>query len=244
MLRKKLGVSISILLITSFFCVTIKTNLAYAELQSQNYRFDESAIDSGSLVEGSSNNYKSTTATGDLIVGESSSSDYQIQTGSKTTDDPALSFHISSGNITFGDFTTSSATVTTATFSVTNYTSYGYVVQIFGNSPTNGNHSIEPMATTESSTPGIEQFGINLVTNSLPTNFGANPNNGQFGFGIASANYNTENKYRFVSGEIIASAPKSSGTTLYTISYIVNVSNMTPGGRYTCGQTLIVTGTY
>lgn len=239
-----MGVSISTLIITLIFCITLKTNLAYAELQSQNYRFDESAIDSGSLVEGSSSNYKATTATGDLIVGESSSSDYQIETGSKTTDDPALSFNISSGNIAFGDFTTSSATVTTATFSITNYTSYGYVVQIFGNSPTNGNHSIKSMDTTESSIPGTEQFGINLVANTTPTNFGANPNNGQFGFGVASENYNTGNKFRFVSGEIIASAPKSSGTTLYTISYLVNVSSMTPGGRYNCGQTVIVTGTY
>lgn len=232
------------LILALLLCLAAKTAPASAELQSANYRFDESAIDSGSLLEGNSNNYKATGATGDLVVGESSSSGYNIQTGSKTTGDPALSFAITSGSVDFGEFTTSAATVTTATFSVTNYTSYGYAVQIFGTPPSYGGHTITSMATSESSVPGTEQFGINLVANTQPQSFGASPDNGLFGFGTAAENYNTANKYRFVSGETIASAPKSSGKTIYTVSYIVNVSSMTPGGQYSGNQTIIVTGTY
>ena len=41
------------------------------------------------------------------------------------------------------------------------------------------------------------------------------PDNGQFGFGVAAVNYNESNKFRYVSGETIAMAPKSSGQTNY-----------------------------
>lgn len=222
----------------------LSSNEKVAALQSANYKFDETSIGSGGLIQSSSANYGATTAIGDLSVGNTASSNYQINTGSKTTNDPALSFSLTSGAINFGSFTASNATVTTATFSVSNYTSYGYVVQIVGNSPTNGSHVIPAMTTTGPSIAGVEQFGINLVANTSPSSFGANPDNGQFGFGVAAPNYNTSNQYRYVSGETIAMAPKSSGITNYTISYVVNVASLTPGGQYTSNQTIIVTGTY
>jgi hypothetical protein len=100
------------------------------------------------------------------------------------------------------------------------------------------------MSTTGPSQAGVEQFGLNLVANTSPVSLGANPNHGQFGVGSAATNYATTNNYRFVSGETIASAPKSSGMTIYTISYIVNVSSLTPGGQYSSNQTVICTGTY
>jgi hypothetical protein len=102
---------------------------------------------------------------------------------------------------------------------------------------------------------GIEQFGINLVANTSPVSVGANPVNDenvqygkQFGYGQASSTsphiYNDSDDYRFVSSDIIAEAPKSSGQTLYTISYLVNVDNLTPGGKYINNLTLICIGTY
>lgn len=224
--------------------VALSTPTVHAELQSAHYRFDESTLGAGGLIQSSSANYQASSSTGDLVVGNSGSSNYQMNAGSQTTNDPALSFSMNSGNVSFGSFNPTSAAVTTAKFSVSNYTSYGYVVQIAGTPPTNGSHVIPAMATTGPSQTGVEQFGINVVANTLPVSVGANPDNGGFGFGAASANYGTPNKYRFVSGETIASAPKSSGQTIYTISYIVNVADLTPGGIYMSNQTLIVTGTY
>lgn len=212
--------------------------------KSNSYQFSESTVGSDGTLESNSNSYTVTNSTGDLVVGDSSSNGYNISTGSKTTNDPTLSFVVTDGGANFGSFSTTQTTTTTSTFSVINYTSWGYVVQIVGTTPKNGAHSIPAMAESGSSIAGTEQFGINLVANTNPSNFGANPNNGQFGFGSAATNYNATNQFRYVSGEIIAQAPKSSGKTDYTISYIVNVNNMTPGGVYTCDQTLIVTGTY
>lgn len=234
-------------LATLFVCVSVLLlfqSVQAETLQSSSYRFDESVVGSGGMVQSSSDSYQLESSTDDLVIGNTASSNYQIDTGSKTTNDPSLSFIVNESAADFGSFSTTETATSTSTFSVLNYTSYGYVVQIIGSAPTNGAHTIESMSETAASQFGIEQFGINLVANTLPSAFGDDPDNGQFGFGEAATNYNTPNNFRYVSSEIIASAPKSSGITTYTISYIVNVDSLTPGGQYTSDQTLIITGTY
>jgi len=229
-----------------FLVCCTATQLVHAEPPptSANYHFDETSITGGGLIESNSTSYRSSSSLGDTAVGNSASTSYQTEAGSQTTDDPALTFIIEDGDGSFNDFSATAAATATTSFSIINYTAYGYVVHIAGTAPSNGAHTIDPMATNDSSLPGTEQFGINLVANTSPISFGANPDHGQFGFGSAVTNYDTANTYRFVSGEAIASAPKSSGRTLYTISYIVNVDTLTPGGKYTGDQTIIVTGTY
>ena len=226
--------------------ITSGTSIVYAEsvLQSNNYQLDETIVGAGGLDQSSSTNYKISTGTNDLSIGDSATGNYIVQAGSKTTPDPTLSFIVSGAAADFSRFSPSSPATTTATFSVLNYTSWGYVVQIFGNPPTYGAHSIAAMSSTDISRIGQEQFGINLVANSSPVSFGANPDNGQFGFGSVNSNYNTAGSFRYVEGETIAAAPKSSGVTLYTISYLVNVASVTPGGQYISNQTIVIIGTY
>ncbi len=214
------------------------------EPQSPNYKFSESTLGAGGLIQSSSANFQGRETVGDVAVGNANSSNYQINAGGTTTHDPSLSFSVGSGSINFGNFSATNPTVTTSTFTVLNYTSHGYVVQMFGTPPTNGSTTIDPMTTAGPSTVGVSQFGINLVANTSPVSVGSNLNNGQFGFGQVAPNYSTPNQYRYVSGDTIALAPKSSGLTTYTITYLVNVPALTPGGKYTSDQTLIVTGTY
>ena len=215
---------------------------------STNYRFDETSIGVSSLLESSSANYRATSGAGDTGIGRSGSTNFQSESGSDTTPDPNLTFTMNSTSANFGTFSPSAASTSTTTFSVTNYTSFGYVVQIAGTPPSYANNPIDAMGANAVSQPGVEQFGINLVANTSPTSFGANPNNGtapnNFGFGGAAPNYAIPNQFRYVPGETIAQAPKSSGKTDYTISYLVNVTSLTPGGTYGTDQTLIVTGTY
>lgn len=234
---------IFVLLVIASVSVSGATNVRAETSQSTNYKFNESTIGSGGLIQSSSANYQGRDSLGDIGVGNAASSNYQINAGATTTDDPALSVAIN-GTVNFGDFTATSPTTATTTFTVLNYTTYGYIVQIVGGSPSNGAATITAMATTGSSTAGTSQFGINLVANTLPVSVGANPDNGQFGFGTVAGNYGSPNSYRYVSGETIAQATKNSGVTTYTITYLVNVPALTPGGIYTSNQTLIVTGTY
>jgi hypothetical protein len=225
--------------------VGVLATVAYADsLQSAHYQLDESTVGSGGLIQSTSSNLQSVESLGDAAIGNSSSTNFQVESGSQTTADPVLGFSVNNGSASFGIFSPSTAATTSSTFSVSDYTSYGYAVQLVGTPPTNGAHTITPMATTDVSRTGVEQFGINLVANTLPASVGANPDHGLFGVGDASPNYATSNNYRYVSGETIASAPKSSGVTTYTISYIVNVTPLTPGGQYTSNQAIVCTGTY
>jgi len=214
-------------------------------LQSTNYRFSEPSLGGIGTADTQSAGYKALTSGGIIGFGDNSvGTTMQVATGHETTDEPALSFAVASSSLNFGSFSPTTTATSTSTFAVSDYTSYGYVVQALGTPPTNGAHTITAMSTTGTSTVGIEQFGINLVANTSPSSLGANPDHGQFGFGSATTNYGTANNYRFVSGETIASAPKSSGITIYTISYIVNVSSLTIGGQYSGSQTILCTATF
>jgi len=239
---KKWGVTgFAVTMLASSFSLPI-----YADTSSSaHYKLTETSFNAdGGSVNPSSASYKVNDTVGNAAIGNQASATFKTQSGSKTTNDPALGFSLANGNVGFGSFSASTPTTTTTTFSVLDYTSYGYSVQILGNAPSNGVHTLPAMATTGASSPGVEQFGINLVANTSPTSFGANPSNGQFGYGSASSNYGTANQYRYVSGETIATAPKSSGVTIYTISYLINVAGLTPGGQYATNQTLVITGTY
>ncbi len=233
-------------LLVAIFSIVPFSSVAYADPQSTNFRLSESAIGSGSTIQSTSTNFKASDAVGDISVGNSNSSSFQVNSGSKTPSDPNLAVSIGNGSISLPNFSAATTSMATASFSVLNYTSFGYVVQIAGTPPTNAGASrtIPGMPTTTTPTVGVEQFGINLVANTSPSSIGANPNNYQFGFGTIAPNYGTPNSYRYVEGETIALASKSSGITDYTITFLVNVAGLTPGGQYTSNQTLIVTGTY
>jgi hypothetical protein len=243
---RRVGLWATLLLAGLLFLV----GTAAAQGSSTYYRIDESYIGPGGNLESNSDQYGLEPGQSSLngtAGGEGSSTDYRIQSGTPTTSDPRLSCVVNTASTSFGALSTSVTSTGTATFSVLNYTSYGYNVSILGTPPSNGSHSLTPMASTAAALAGSEQFGINLVANTSPTTIGAAPvqvPDNTFAFGAAAANYNTANNYRYNSGETIASAPKSSGQTNFTISYVVNVSTTTPGGKYSGQQEIVCTGTY
>lgn len=218
---------------------------AFAQtLQSNSYQFDESALGQGGLPESTSANYQASSSTGDLGVGESSSANYGVEGGSQTSPDPRLTVTVNDGSVDLSDFSFTTPSMGTSTFSVINYTSYGYIVIITGDPPTNDGYSLTPLATPTASSTGNEQFGINMVANTAPQTIGADPSHGFFAFGDAQTDYDTPNVYKYGNGDVIASATKSSGETQYTITYLVNAAQLTPGGRYTTNNSIVVVGTY
>jgi hypothetical protein len=239
------------LLVGVVLCLGLLTPVVRAQSsQSPNYQIDESFIGPGGTLESGSTNYL--TAPGGQSIGnsggagDSGSTNYQAQSGATTTSDPSLACITNTSSVNFGALSTSVVATATATFSVLNYTSYGYVVQTVGTAPSSGGHTLANMSSNAASNPGTEQFGINLVDNTSP-NIGANPAqipSSSFSYGEAATNYNTADSFRYVQGETIALAPKTSGQTDYTISYITNISTTTPGGSYTGSQALVCIGTY
>ena len=222
---------------------------AFAEepLTSPNYVIPESYIGPGGSIDGSSPNYSSDGTIGDTGTGGSSSANFRTQAGFNTTNDPRLSVIVNTSSVAFGSLSTATTMTATSSFSVLNYTAHGYGVYTIGSPPSSNNHTLEGMDPTDASQVGEEQYGINLKANTSPATFGANPlqvPGSTFSYGAAATGYNTANNYRYVAGEKIAEATQTSGQTDYTISYIVNVSNTTPGGQYVGAQSLVVVGTY
>lgn len=232
----------------SFLFMLDVTDMVFAQpSSSSNYQVNESFIGPGGLIDSSSANYSGNESIGGTAVGEGGSASYQTQDGANTTSDPRLEFSVGTSTINFSTVSSTTTATTTATFSVLNYSSSGYVVTINGSPPSNGSHTLTAMSTSGASSVGTEQFGLNLVANTLPTVFGANPvqvPDSSFSNGIAASGYDTANTFRYVDGETIASAAASSGQTNYTVSYILNAAIDTPAGSYIGTQNFICTGTF
>lgn len=240
MARRTIGALIAVVLLAGH------SALAYTSTSSH-YQIPESFLGGSGSINSTSANYQSQGAAGAPAVGgqyaaggNSSSPNYQANGGSVTTSDPALSFAVNgSTTINFGSLSTAATATATSTFNVIDYTSYGYIVQVVGAPPQSGAHPLAAMSGSASAL-GTEQFGINLKANTTPS-IGANPSGG---VGVAASGYNTANSYKYNSGDTIASGPKSSAQTNYTVSYIANAATTTPGGAYTGTLTFICTGTY
>lgn len=245
----KWSVSVVVVCCCLLVCCGLLIGSAKADtLKSAHYQLNEPNLGSGGFNPSISKDFKTDLSVGQPAVGDAASNSFQIEAGAQTTKDPALSFAVINGLVSIGSFSPTAAATTSSQFSVLDYTSYGYAVQIIGTTPANGNYIIPAMTTLGASQPGTEQFGINLVKNNnfcgAGCNLGADPDHGQFGIGAAAAGYNTPNNFQYNSGDTIAIGPKSSGVSTYTISYIINVKDLTPGGQYTSSQSLVCTATF
>lgn len=149
---------------------------------------------------------------------------------------------VAGSSVSFGTFSASSTNTGTSVMAASSNATSGYNITAFGTTLTcstcAGTPTIAALASQTVSTTGTPQFGFNLKTNTTPA-FGANPS-GDAG-GTATANYNTANQYRFVSGDSISSSSTGTNGTTFTSAYIVNVEAKQPAGVYTTTFTYICT---
>lgn len=218
-----------------------------AQSSSANYQVNEVFFGSGGELNACSSNYCSKQSAGETAVGHAASANYQTQAGFNTDRSAYIQFDVSNTNIYLGTLNATSTKTATATFSVKAYLSHGYVVVNASDPPVNNAYTMNALTTPTASSVGSEQFGINLVANTSPVTFGAGPSyipDSTFSFGQVAADYSTPNLYKYVKGDTVAYSNSSSSATTYTISYIFNVSNVTPGGTYTLHHVLVATATY
>ncbi len=227
---------------------------------STNYSVDEAFFGTGGQlcdpgVSGYSASYCATSAAGETVVGNTSSTNYQAQGGQNTYREEYIELIVPAVNVNLGILSSGAAATTSATFSVKTYlASGGYSVINASDPPKYANQVLTALTSPTTSSPGTEQFGINLVANSSPSvganllrGTVANPDNTvpYFSNGAVATGYNTTNQFKYVKGEEIAnSGGVSSGFTTYTISYLYNISNATPSGEYILNHSLVATSTY
>lgn len=217
---------------------------------STNYQVNEVFFGTGGELNACSSNYCSKQSAGEMTAGNTASTNYQAQGGFNTDREPYLEFIVTNTNTDLGVLSVGSTARTTATFSVKTYLAGGYVVTTESDPPQSPYpipHYFATPSTPAAPAVGTEQFGINLVANTVPTAFGANPQqypDNTFSFGTVANGYNTANLFKYVKGDTVARSTKSTGETNYTVSYIYNISNVTPEGTYSFNHVLVATSTY
>jgi len=258
-------------LIFAIVTVLAVPTIADAQMQtSTSYSMNESQVGGNGLFNATSTggNYTIDPATGNdggeslgaATVGNSSSASYSTNSGFDTTNEPGLTFTVNTSSISLGALSSSVPTTSTATFSVRDYTSSGYSVTMAGTPPTYHGHPLAALSSDALYSTGTEQYGVNFVSDPLvngsPLAGSANPTCRAAGFcsGVAGDGhtllygstrpYTIPNEFRFNSGDIVASGPKSSGETDYTMSIMASISTLTPAGTYQGSMVLITTGSY
>lgn len=212
---------------------------------SDNYQMTESEFGSISNKQTCSGQYCATTSLG-TVSGNSASPTSSASFGPITPDQPTLDIIIDMGISDLGDLSAERTSTKTSTIRVLSYLSNGYVVQITGDPPKYKNHTFATPSTPTASLPGTEQFAINATANTDP-NVGASPvqvPDEQTSFGFVTDDYNIPNRFKYQSGDVVARSLRSSGRTDYTVSFIVNISNATPAGKFTGDYSAVVIPTY
>lgn len=247
--------NISKLLFVAFgLCLWLGPSFAVAQQAcGVAYCSSEPLFSSGGSNDVNSSNYTGRATIGDTALpanneGNADSTNNQTIGGGTTTTNPELEVILSSNDVDMGVLGPNTASTGTATFGVRTYLASGYIVYSMGTPPTaSSGRSISALTSGGTSSPGTEQFGINLVANSSPS-VGANPvqtPDNTYSFGTVAANYATANSFRYNSGEVIAQSSSSSGITTYTVSYLININpTTTPAGKYIFRHSIVVTSTY
>jgi len=118
----------------------------------------------------------------------------------------------------------------------------GFAITVNGDPLTAGTNVIDGSPAPSTSTPGKNQFGINLVENS-DLNIGHDPE-GTWANAEPSTDYSQPNKFKYVPGDVIAASPNVSLIKKFTVSYIVNVSPSLRAGVYTTTINYIASGRF
>ena len=216
---------------------------------SSNYSVQESSFQSGSDNNASSASYGARGSAGNLGVGIGESGSYQAYGGFITPDEEYVELVVPVQAVDMGVVDPGVPGTGSATFSARAYLNDNYVIISNREPPTNESGDvIDPMTTATTVNTAIEQFGMNLVANTSPVVQGAIPDpqpNGSFAYGEAAPGYNTPDNYQYNAGDTIArSVTRGYGETDYTISYVLNVTTITPAGLYRMEQDLIILATF
>lgn len=141
-----------------------------------------------------------------------------------------------------GTLSASSTLTAQSQMAVGTNASGGFAITANGLSMSAGTNEIDALTTPTESVQGMNQFGMNLVANSLPQ-IGQDPQ-GDWANAVASADYSVPNKYKYVSGDVVAYSPNVSLLKKFTVSYIVNSRNDLHPGVYSTTISFVASGRF
>ncbi len=238
--------------------VLVINPLAYATPQSfsSNYSVDEVFFGAGGELNACGTAFCAKQSAGEIAAGNAAATAFRTQAGFNTDRQPYIAFSVAGSSTDLGTLSTAGTATSSGTFAIKTYLASGYVIRAASDPPTGNGltpHLFNtPSSPTAAASPGTaEQFGINLVANTTgcgaPANFGANPvqvPDSTFSFGTVASGYNTCGLFKYVKGDVVAQSTKSSGETDFTVSFIYNITSLTPDGEYVYNGDFVATSTY
>lgn len=120
--------------------------------------------------------------------------------------------------------------------------SAGFAITANGSLMVAGTNVIDSPNVPTDNKPGTNQFGINLVENSIPS-VGDDPE-GTWANAVPSSDYGQTNKFKYVPGDIVAYSPNVSLMRKFTVSYILNADRNLRAGVYTTTINYIASGRF
>ena len=189
-----------------------------------------------------STNFNALTAVGEVAMGDSSSGLYVLHAGLPSIKaSPYVSMSVGSTWIDLGYLSTTAVAFNSHTLAVESNAKSGYVLKIYGQTLTNadGDDVDEIGAVSAASASGTEQFGVNLVTNTVPA-VGAAPSLQK---AVIDSDYAAANQFAFTDADTIATSTKHSKDN-FTVSYISNISVGTLAGAYQTTITFSLTSNF
>lgn len=207
---------------------------ALALTQSDNYIISSDVFSVGGNETDSSTNYGLQDSLGEALIlsATSTAASYGLKAGFRELyPDNYLTLSASTASVDLGTLSDLIATTASHTLTADTNSHGGFTITVSGSTLTSGGNTISAIgATAASSSPGSEQFGLNLVANTSPS-VGANPS-GTSPIGSAAGQYGGSNSFAFQSGDTVASASVDVNATTYTVSYLANISRWTDMGAY------------
>ncbi len=142
--------------------------------------------------------------------------------------------------LNFGELSDKQPSFATSQFAGATNDPGGYVVFVNGLTMTSGSNTINALASPTGSIVGTSQFGMNLRAN---TNPGVGSDSSGLGTATATPDYNVPNAYVFKNQQVIGS-PLPTNFNLFTVSYLVNISENQAPGVYNTTLTYVATAAF
>lgn len=141
-----------------------------------------------------------------------------------------------------GELSSDSTLTAQSQMAVGTNASGGFAITANGFSMSAGTSVVDSLQEPTPSIQGENQFGINLVANDSP-HVGSDPE-GEWANAISAPDYSIPNKYKFVSGDVVAFSPNVSLMKKFTVSYVANSSENLKPGVYSTTVTYIASGRF
>lgn len=218
----------------------------WARMESTNYVIWADVFSSGGTEDSTSANYGLSDTIGEAIIlsATSTSANYGTKAGFREMyPDQYLTLSVGATEVNLGTLSTSEAKTGSHTMTIATNAAGGFTTTVSGLTLTSGANDVNAIgAAAVASTPGTEQFGINLIANTSPS-VGADPS-GTAPIGSAASQYNTANLFAFSTGNTVATSTSPINSTIFTVSYLANISTDTVAGSYSTTLTYSATANF